>query len=84
MMGLFGNLFDEDFDEYPDPHGVQPKEDKSLRQFVKQLFNQTDISDLDGVNRTMRISDSIDTSQTHFTKDSGSDNGGNNQNWFKD
>jgi hypothetical protein len=67
--------------------------DSAVNQFMKQLWNQTDTFDVEQVERTGRIGNSLeysdydsvqDSHNAKFTSDSGTDKGGSNQNWFKD
>ncbi|MBC7471802.1 MAG: hypothetical protein H7196_00850 [candidate division SR1 bacterium] len=68
-------------------------DDSWMKSFAAKMWSQTDTFDAEAVEKTSRRCDAIGVGKdpdsaykgsNHFTSDSGTDKGGNEQNWFKD
>jgi hypothetical protein len=67
-------------------------DDSWMKSFAAKMWSQTNTFDAEGVEKTSRTCDAIGVGKepdsaykgsAQFTSDSGTDKGGNNQNWFK-
>jgi hypothetical protein len=74
-------------------HLAGNKTESEVGKFIRSIWKQTDVTDSANVERSTRIGQAagyedcdsaFGNTNTTFTSDSGTDKGGNDQNWFKD